>query len=96
MILREALPVRAVDPDVIAKARERNRILISLNGDFSDIVANPPEKYNGMMSFQLHNRPELIPQLQERLKSLLTLHPDQEYYKGKLFIIEAHRIRIRH
>ncbi len=38
-LLREVLPIRSVDSEVIAKARELKVILLSLNGDFADIVA---------------------------------------------------------
>jgi predicted nuclease of predicted toxin-antitoxin system len=93
--LREALPVRASDPEVIAKAQELDRILISLNGDFSDIVAYPPGKYLGIIALQLHNHPEIIPQLMDRLVAFLAAHPTQASYHGKLFIVEVHRIRIR-
>jgi predicted nuclease of predicted toxin-antitoxin system len=94
--LREALPMRASDPEVIAKARELDRVLISLNGDFSDIVAYPPGEYGGIIAIQLHNHPEIIPQLMERLAAFLAAHPAREYYHAKLFIVEVHRVRIRH
>jgi len=29
------------------------------------------------------------------LKKYLAEYPDMEYYKGKLFLVEVHRIRIR-
>jgi predicted nuclease of predicted toxin-antitoxin system len=38
-LLREVLPIRSPDPVVIAKARELGGILLSLNGDFADIVS---------------------------------------------------------
>ncbi len=94
-LLREVLPIRSVDSVVIAKAQERGEILLSLNGDFSDIVAYPPTNFLGIVSIQLHNHPEIIPQLMECLLAFLRTHPDQEFYCGKLFLIEVHRIRIR-
>jgi predicted nuclease of predicted toxin-antitoxin system len=94
--LRETLPVRASDPEVVAKARDLDRVLISLNGDFSDIVAYPPEEYSGIIAIQLHNHPEIIPQIMERLATFLAGHPAQEHYHAKLFIVEVYRIRIRH
>ena len=93
--LRETLPIRTPDLEVIAKARELDRVLVSLNGDFSDIVAYPPRDYSGVIAIQLHNHPEIIPQLMERLTTFLTGHPDQEYYRGKLFVVEVHRVRMR-
>jgi predicted nuclease of predicted toxin-antitoxin system len=38
-LLREVLPIRSIDPVAIAKAQELGAILLSLNGDFADIVA---------------------------------------------------------
>ena len=62
-LLREVLPIRSPDPVVIAKARELGAILLSLNGDFSDIVAYPPARHLGIVAVQLHNHPEIIPQV---------------------------------
>ncbi len=68
--------MRSIDPIVIAKAQELNCILLSLNGDFSDIVAYPPEKYQGIVAIQLHNHPEIIPDLMDRLTAFMAIHPD--------------------
>lgn len=94
-LLREILPIRSIDPVVIGKAKELGAILLSLDGDFSDIVTYPPKDYAGIIAVQLHNHPEIIPQLMERLTAFLATHPDQAYYQGKLVTVEVHRIRIR-
>ena len=94
-LLREVLPIHSADPVVIAKAKELGAMLLSLNGDFSDIVAYPPSDYSGIVAIQLHNHPEVIPVLMERLVTFLAGNPEQEFYHGKLFIVEPHRIRIR-
>lgn len=95
MLLREVLPIRSADPVVIAKAQELGAILLSLNGDFSDIVAYPPAQHLGIIAIQLHNHPEIIPRLMERLVAFLHGNPSQDFYHGKLFLVEVHRIRIR-
>ena len=95
-LLRDALPICSPDPVVIGRAKELDAVLVSLNGDFSDIVAYPPADYRGIVAIQLHNHPEVIPQLMERLTAYLAPNPVQEFYHGKLLIVEAHRIRIRH
>jgi len=94
-LLREVLPIRSLDPAVIAKAHELGTILLSLNGDFADIVAYPPAHHLGIVAIQLHNHPEIIPQLMERWVAFLDGHATQEFYHRKLFIVEVHRIRIR-
>ena len=94
-LLREVLPIRSLDPVVIAKAQELGAIFLSLNGDFADIVAYPPANYLGIVAIQLHNHPEIIPSLMARLAALLAGHPAQEFYQGKLLLVEVHRVRIR-
>jgi len=94
-LLREVLPIRSVDPVVIAKAQELGAILLTLNGDFADIVAYPPANYVGIVAIQLHNHPEIIPSLMARLATFLDGHPAHEFYQGKLLSVEVHRVRIR-
>jgi hypothetical protein len=95
VLLRDVLPIRSPDPVVLAKAGELKCVLVSLNGDFSDIVTYPPALYDGIVSLQLHNHPEILPKLLDRLLHFLASHPDPSDYAGKLFLVEAHRIRIR-
>lgn len=94
-VLGDYLPVESPDINVIAKAQEFNSILVSLNGDFSDIVAYPPKNYQGIISIQLRNHPEIIPQLMTRLIEYLSLHNSSDHYQGKLLLVEVYRIRIR-
>jgi predicted nuclease of predicted toxin-antitoxin system len=95
LLLRDHLPIRSPDPDVIAKAQALDSLLLSLNGDFADIVTYPPANFRGIVAIQLHNHPEIIPALMTQLGQFLIEHSDAKYYRGKLFIVEVHRIRIR-
>jgi hypothetical protein len=70
-------------------------LLLSLNGDFADIVTYPPARYGGIVAIQLHNHPEIISALMARLGRFLVENSDANYYRGKLFLVEVHRIRIR-
>lgn len=94
-LLRDVLPIRSIDPIIIGQAKKLDAALVSLNGDFSDIVAYPTADFRGIVAIQLHNRPEIIPQLMKRLTSFLAANPAQDFYHGKLLIVEVHRIRIR-
>lgn len=94
--LREHLPRSSPDPEVIAKAQDLDAILVSVNGDFSDIVAYPPRSYGGIIGLQVKNHPEVIPQILSRLGDYLVSHPGQDHYRGKLLLVEPHRIRIRY
>jgi predicted nuclease of predicted toxin-antitoxin system len=95
VMLREAMPAGSPDHQVIGMALRENRILLSLNGDFMDIVSYPPAHYNGIIAIQLHNRPQLIPALMNRLRAYFAASPDQEHYSGRLLVVEVHRIRMR-
>jgi len=92
--LKDYIPTDSTDKEVILKAQELNSILISLNGDFADIVIYPPANYKGIVSLQVKNHPEITPHLMIRLKEYLSAHPDINHYKGKLFLVEVHRIRV--
>ena len=93
--LKDNIPTDSADPVVISKAQELNSILVSLNGDFADIVTYPPANYKGILALQVRNHPEIIPQLMMGLKEYLSTHPDMNHYKGKLLVVEVHRIRVR-
>jgi len=69
--------------------------LLSLNGDFADIVVYPPADYQGIVTLQVRNHPEILSQLISRLKAYLSLCPDMRYYQGKLLLVEVHGIRVR-
>ena len=95
ILLRDCIPINSRDEVVIAKAQELNAILVSLNGDFSDIVMYPPANYRGIIALQVRNHPEIIPWMMDRLTKYLSAHPDLDHYKGRLFLVEVHRIRVR-
>ncbi|MGH6821492.1 MAG: hypothetical protein ACREDU_11615, partial [Methylocella sp.] len=80
---------------VIAKAQDLDAILLSLNGDFADIVAYPPARFKGIVALQILNHPEITPRLMERFTRHLLAHPRMPDYRGKLIVVEVDRIRIR-
>ncbi|RKU08021.1 hypothetical protein C6503_23880 [Candidatus Poribacteria bacterium] len=93
--LRDLLPIESPDRVVISKAQELKLILISMNGDFANIFNYPPANYQGIIALQVRNHPEVLTQIVSRLKDYLSVNPDTEHYRGKLFLVEVHRIRIR-
>ena len=84
-VLRDHIPTDSDDPVVIAKAQELDTILVSLNGDFSDIVMYPPSHYKGIVALQVKNRPEALPVFMDRLMKYVTAHPEMGDYAGRLF-----------
>jgi len=89
------LPVESPDSIVIAKALEIDAILLSMNGDFADIVTYPPKDYKGIVALQMRNHAEVLNHLLVRLTGYLRLQPSMEHYRGKLLVVEVNRIRIR-
>ncbi len=95
LVLRDHLPQDAPDPVVIEKAQHENAILVTLNGDFSDIVAYPPADFRGIIALQIKNRPSMVNPIMDRLISFTASHPNQSDYAGLLLLVEGHRIRVR-
>jgi len=93
--LKDHLPAESPDSAVIAKAQELDAILLSLNGDFADIVTYPPAQFKGIIALQILNHPEITAHLVARLNRYLALHPAMEDHRGTLIIAEVSRIRLR-
>ncbi len=93
--LRDYIRQDTPDDQVLAQAQRMDGILVSLNGDFSDIVRYPPSHYKGILSLQVKIHPEIIPYILSHLVEYLTQHPTSEHFNGKLFLVEVHRIRVR-
>jgi predicted nuclease of predicted toxin-antitoxin system len=93
--LRDYIPPDSPDSEVIAKAHELDCILVSLNGDFADILNYPPENYKGIIALQVRDHPEVVPQIMVRLMDYMLTYAEMEHYRGKLLLVEAHRIRVR-
>ncbi len=94
-LLRQHLPINAKDPEVIASAQSLDALLVTLNGDFADIINYPPAKFGGIIALQVKNHPESLLAIVMRLLTYLGEHLDREHYVGKLLLVEAHRIRIK-
>ena len=93
--LMDHMPTDSLDKAVIQKAQELDAILVSLDADFADIVAYPPAQYGGIIALQVRNHPEALPRLLSRLIEYLAAQEGRDSYRGKLMLVEPHRIRIR-
>ena len=81
-----------IDPDLAQVCQKEVRALLTLDLDFSDIRAYPPEDYHGIVVF----RPAIqsITTLVRLTTRLLTLL-EREPLVGQLWIVEDDRVRIR-
>jgi len=82
----------SIDPDVAEVCRKEARALLTLDLDFSDIRAYPPEDYHGIVVFRpaIQSITTLL-RLTTRLLTLLGREP----LEGHLWIVEDHQVRIR-
>src|SRR5438876_2719644 len=80
------------DARIIDVTKTAGRVLITLDLDFSDIRAYPPSDHNGIVVLRLGSQDKIkILTAMKRLISVLT----DEDPRGKLWIIEPDRLRIR-
>lgn len=80
------------DLDVAAICQREDRTLITLDTDFADIRAYPPEQYGGLLVLRLRQQDK--PYVLDVLKRLLPLL-DQKSLGGRLWIVGDERIRVR-
>ena len=80
------------DLEIATACRAEERILITLDTDFANIGAYPPGDYSGIIVLRLANqaKPHVLSILARLLDALGRNSP-----AGHLWIVEAHRIRIR-
>ncbi|MEI6705058.1 MAG: DUF5615 family PIN-like protein [Deltaproteobacteria bacterium] len=95
LVLRDYIPMDSPDPVVIQKAQECEAVLLTLNGDFADLINYPPQRFKGIISIQLKNHPENIPLICEKLRVYIEENRDMADFQGKLVVVEPHRIRVR-
>ncbi len=81
----------SIDPDVAQVCRKEGRALLTLDLDFSDIRAYPPEDYHGIVVFRAAI--QSISTLVRLTTQLLTLL--ERELLGHLWIVEDHQVRIR-
>lgn len=82
----------ASDPAVAAFADQESRILITLDGDFANIIRFPPERTAGVIRLRLH--PPTEGAIGRRLRSAIPQLAGRNLY-GQLVVVQADRIRIR-
>jgi predicted nuclease of predicted toxin-antitoxin system len=81
----------AKDPRVLQAATAEDRILVTMDQDFANVLLFPPEENAGIAVIWAHGR--ATPALLEKLVSALLDAMDKRLIKGKLWIVEPGRIR---
>lgn len=80
------------DTRIAQICQQEGRALLTLDRDFGDIRAYPPDQFPGLIVLRIasHSRSYVLGVL-TRVMNLL----DQEPLAGHLWIVEDHRVRIR-
>ena len=81
-----------VDEVVAETCRKEQRVLITLDMDFSDIRAYPPSDYAGIVLLRPHRQSE--PQIIKLLEAVLPMFQSEAIH-GFLWIVEPSGVRIR-
>jgi len=82
------------DRQLIAMCKKEQRLLITLDNDFSNIFAYPPEKFEGIIVLRVENQSKIaVINLVNKLLPVLTAN--EENICGNLWVVEENRIRIR-
>jgi len=80
------------DSNLIEVCKNEGRVLVTLDMDFSDIRAYPPDNYSGIIVLRLarQSKPYAIDVFRRVLP-----HMGREPLKGQLWIVEENSLRIR-
>lgn len=82
----------ATDPDLADLVRRENRVLVTLDAGFGDIRTYSPRDYPGLLVLRLPRQDKaFVLQVCQRLVGQLA----KESVAGRLWIVEANRIRVR-
>lgn len=95
VLLRDVMPHDSPDDAVLARAQELGAILVSLNGDFADIVRYPPSLYSGIVALQIKGHTQALEAILAALADYVRAHGETDGYRGRLLLVEPHRIRTR-
>ena len=81
------------DRDLAAACRAEGRAIVTLDLDFSDITAFPPEDYAGIIVLRVRSQSQ--PHITSIFRAVLPLL-DTEPLAGHLWIVEENRVRVWH
>ena len=80
------------DSDVADICRAESRILVTLDTDFGNIIAYPPEDFSGIVVIRTEDqsKPVVLAHVRRLVDILRAESP-----RGKLWIVESDRVRVR-
>jgi predicted nuclease of predicted toxin-antitoxin system len=84
--------VGALDTNIASVCRTEGRVIVTLDTDFADIRAYPPNQHSGIIVLRIrrHDKPYVLAVMQRVIKALADNALEQ-----RLWIVDEERIRIR-
>lgn len=82
----------AADENVLRFSIENNRILVTLDADFANVIRFPPESTPGVVRLRIHPPTEAA--IREALRRVLLLVRNTDL-RGRLAVVDQRKIRIR-
>jgi len=80
------------DKTLISMCKKENRVLVTLDTDFANLLAYPPEKYPGIIVLRIKKQHKN--QVIKILKKLVSFM-SKKLPKSELWVVEEDKIRIR-
>jgi predicted nuclease of predicted toxin-antitoxin system len=82
----------SADPGIASVCRNEDRALVTLDLDFADIRAYPPNQYSGLIVLRLRKQDQ--PHVVRTVTRLIPIFSTEALH-GRLWIVEEDRLRIR-
>ncbi|MFL6212821.1 MAG: DUF5615 family PIN-like protein [Blastocatellia bacterium] len=80
------------DSHILDICQKEERVLVTLDLDFSDVRSYPPQEYSGLVVLRLHRQDKQY--VIETIRRVIPLL-EQEPLEHRLWIVEENRIRVR-
>lgn len=82
----------ATDTEVAKRARQEDRILVTFDADFCNIITYPPERFSGIVRLNIH--PPLTKTIIAALHRLLGGSLTAKNFKGRLIVVGPMSLRV--
>ncbi len=81
------------DSTIYSVCLKEERVLVTLDLDFSDIISYPPNEHYGVIVFRVSDQSK--PALLKKIMELLPVIKNKEI-RGTIWVVTNNKIRIRH
>jgi len=91
--VNEIMPSNSSDKEIVETAKKEERVILTQDLDFSEIISFSGEKIPSLISLRLSS--SRIEFVNKRLEKVLPMI-ESDIEKGSIVVVEDNRIRLRH